>query len=87
VSAAKSELTPQEKRSQRGKEKKRKKVMHKQLESGIDKYAKTNITRSKGISAPATTKSKRGQEKREKEVALKSIVRTGKGVTVVGKKP
>ena len=56
------------------------------LESSIDKYAKTTTTQSEGLIAPTATKSKRGQEKKEKEAALKSIVRTGKGVTVVGKK-
>jgi hypothetical protein len=64
-------------------------MMRKQLESGVDKYAKTKTTttaQSDGAPAPATTKGKRGQDKKEKEAALKSIVRTGKGVTVVGKK-
>ena len=61
-------------------------MVRKQLESSIAKYAKKPTAQSDGVPAPATTKSKKGQEKREKEVALKSIVRTGKGVTVVGKK-
>jgi len=60
--------------------------MYKQLESSIDKYAKTTAAQAEGVPAPARTKSKRGQEKQEKESALKSIVRTGKGVTAVGKK-
>ena len=59
-------------------------MTRKQLESGVDKYAKTTTAQSGGV--PAPTKSKRGQEKKEKEAALKSIVRTGKGVTVLGKK-
>ena len=61
-------------------------MTRKQLESSIDKYAKTTTAQSGDLLAPATTKSKRGREKKEKEAALKSIVRTGKGVTVVGKK-
>jgi len=61
-------------------------MTRKRLESSVDKYAKTTTAQSEGLLAPATTKSKRGQERKEKEAALKSIVRTGKGVTVVGKK-
>lgn len=60
--------------------------MHEQLESGVDKYAKKATAQSNGVPAPGTTKSKKGQEKKEKEEALQSIVKTGKGVTVVGKK-
>ena len=59
--------------------------MHAQLESGVNKYAKkTTTAQPDGIPAPATTKGK--MEKKEKEAALKSIVKSGKGVTVVGKK-
>lgn len=61
-------------------------MTRKQLESSVDKYAKPTTAQSGDLLTPATTKSKRGREKQEKEAALKSIVRTGKGVTVVGKK-
>ena len=60
--------------------------MHAQLESGVNKYAKKSTAQPDDIPAPATTKGKKGQEKKEKEAALKSIVKSGKGVTVVGKK-
>ena len=59
--------------------------MHEQLESGVDKYAKKTTGQSSGVPAPATTKSKKGQETKEKEAALKHLVKTGRGVTVVGK--
>ncbi len=66
-----SELTPAQKRSLRNKEKKFRKKARDTLEKGVDKFAKT-----KGISGV----------KKQKEAALKSIVKNGKGITVVGKK-
>lgn len=68
---ARSELTPTQKRSLRNKEKKSRKKARDTLEKGVDKFAKM-----KGISGV----------KKQKEAALKKIVKTGKGVTVVGKK-
>jgi U3 small nucleolar RNA-associated protein MPP10 len=68
---ARSELTPTEKRAQRNKEKRAKKKARDALNTGVDKYAKL-----KGI----------GGVKRQKQAALDNIVKTGKGVTVVGKK-
>jgi len=68
---ARSELTPAEKRALRTKERKARKKTRDALDKGVDKYAKM-----KGI---------RGV-KRQKEAALQSVVKNGKGVTVVGKK-
>lgn len=67
---ARSELTPAEKKALRGKERKAKKKSRDTLNSTVDKYAKL-----KGI----------GGIKRQKEAALASVVKAGKGVTVVGK--
>lgn len=68
---ARSELTPAEKRALRTKERKARKKTRDALDKGIDKYAK-----AKGV---------RGVKK-QKEAALQSVVKSGKGVTVVGKK-
>lgn len=68
---ARSELTPDEKRALRTKERKARKKSRDALDKGVDKFSKV-----KGI----------GGVKRQKEAALKSVVKTGKGVTVVGKK-
>lgn len=68
---ARSELTPTQKRALRNKEKKAKRKARDTLEKGVDKFSKV-----KGI----------GGVKKQKEAALKSIVKTGKGITVVGKK-
>jgi U3 small nucleolar RNA-associated protein MPP10 len=67
---ARSELTPAEKRILRTKERKVRKRIQDTVNKGLDKYAKM-----KGI----------GGVKRRKEAALQSIVKSGKGVTVVGK--
>ncbi|KDR85024.1 hypothetical protein GALMADRAFT_53435 [Galerina marginata CBS 339.88] len=67
---ARSELTPVEKRALRTKERKGKKRQRDALEKSVDKFAK-----SKGI----------GGIKKQKQAALASIVKHGKGVTVVGK--
>ncbi|KIM48170.1 hypothetical protein M413DRAFT_439891 [Hebeloma cylindrosporum] len=67
---ARSELTPSEKRALRTKERKLKKRQRDTLEKSVDKFAK-----SRGISGA----------KKEKQAALESIVKHGKGVTVVGK--
>ncbi|KAI0029627.1 U3 small nucleolar ribonucleoprotein complex, subunit Mpp10, partial [Vararia minispora EC-137] len=67
---SRSELTPAEKRSLHNKQKKARRKARDALESGVDKFA-----RLKG----------RKSVKAEKEEALKSMVKHGKGVTVVGK--
>lgn len=68
---ARSELTPAEKRALRTKERKTKKRQRDVLEKSVDKFAK-----GKGV----------GSVKKQKQAALDSIVKHGKGVTVVGKK-
>ena len=68
---ARSELTPSEKRALRTKERKARKKSRDALDKGVDKFSKV-----KGI----------GGVKKQKEAALKSVVKAGKGVTVIGKK-
>ncbi|GAW03689.1 Mpp10 protein [Lentinula edodes] len=68
---ARSELTPAEKQSLRRKERKAKKKTRDALNLSTDKYARAH---------------KGGSLKKQKEDALKSVVKAGKGVTVVGKK-
>ena len=68
---ARTELTPAEKRALHHKERKAKRKMRDTLEKSVDKFA-----RMKG--AKGTRK--------QKEEALRSVVKSGKGVTVVGKK-
>ncbi|KAJ4486190.1 U3 small nucleolar ribonucleoprotein complex, subunit Mpp10 [Lentinula aciculospora] len=68
---ARSELTPSEKQSLHRKERKAKKKTRDALNLSTDKYARVQ---------------KSGSLKKQKDDALKSVVKTGKGVTVVGKK-
>lgn len=68
---ARGELTPLEKRTLRNKKKKAYKKARDSLDKTVDKYAKPKSM--KGVKA-------------QKEAALKSLVKSGKGVTVVGKK-
>lgn len=68
---ARSELTPAQKRALHNKQKKTKKKARQTLENSVDKYSK--VKGIKGI-------------KMQKNAALKSLVKTGKGITVVGKK-
>ena len=68
---ARSELTPAEKRALRNKRKK----VNKKARDAVEKSAQT-FGRPKGV----------GDVKRQKEAALKTLVKGGKGVTVVGKK-
>ncbi|KAL5534201.1 hypothetical protein ACEPAG_663 [Sanghuangporus baumii] len=68
---SKSELTPTEKRALRTKERKKRKKQRQVLEKSVDKFARPKGTKS---------------AKREKDNALKSLVKSGKGVTVIGKK-
>ena len=68
---ARSELTPTEKRSLRNKQRK----ASKKTRSTLDQRVNT-LSKAKGI----------GGVKKQKEAALKSVVKSGKGVTVIGKK-
>ncbi|KAI0662794.1 Mpp10 protein [Cubamyces menziesii] len=68
---ARSELTPAEKRALRNKQKKAKKKVHDAIQKTAEK-----LGRPKGV----------GDVKRQKDAALKTLVKSGKGVTVVGKK-
>jgi len=63
-------MTPAEKQSLRRKERKTKRKMRDVLNKSTDKYARVQ---------------KGGSLKKQKEEALKSVVKAGKGVTVVGK--
>ena len=67
---ARGELSPGEKRAARNKLKKAKKRARDALDNSVDKFAK--MKRPGGIKA-------------QKSAALRSIVKSGKGVTVVGK--
>ena len=67
---ARGELSPKEKRAARNKLKRVKKKTRDVLDNGVDKFTKTK--RPGGIKA-------------QKSAALQSIVKSGKGVTVVGK--
>jgi len=67
---ARGELAPNEKRAARNKLKRAKKKARDVLDNSVDKFAKTK--RPGGIKA-------------QKSAALRSIVKSGKGVTVVGK--
>ena len=67
---SRGELSPKEKRAARNKLKKAKKKARDALDSNVDKFAKAKG--SSGIKA-------------QKSAALQSIVKSGKGVTVVGK--
>lgn len=68
---ARSELTPAEKRALHNKDRKTKRRMRDTLDKSVDKFARM--------------KSAKGA-RRQKEEALRSVVKSGKGVTVVGKK-
>ncbi|KAL5518905.1 MPP10 [Sanghuangporus vaninii] len=68
---SKGELTPTEKRALRTKERKKRKKQRQVLEKSVDKFARPKGTKS---------------AKKEKDDALKSLVKSGKGVTVIGKK-
>lgn len=67
---AQGELSPREKRTTRNKRKKSKKKSRDSLESSVGKFTGTKVS---GIKA-------------QKSAALRSVVKSGKGVTVVGKK-
>ncbi|KAK0478470.1 U3 small nucleolar ribonucleoprotein complex, subunit Mpp10 [Armillaria novae-zelandiae] len=65
---SRSEMTPSEKQALRAKERKARKKRRDQLNTAVDKYAKT-----------------KGSIKSQKKDALETAVKSGKGVTVVGK--
>ena len=69
---AKGELSPNEKRAARSKRKKEKKAARDTLEGSISKFVRTKGTG--------------GSVKAQKSAALQSVVKSGKGITVVGKK-
>lgn len=69
---ARSELTPAEKRALRGKERKSRKKSRDALDKAVDKFARKRSS--------ATKNSK------QKQSASESVVRRGKGITVIGKK-
>ena len=71
---SRDELTPIEKRAQRNKQRKARKKVKDHLATSVDKFAR--MQKGKGSA---------GGTRREKDRALKSVVKTGKGVTVVGK--
>lgn len=68
---ARSELTPAQKRAARNKQKKKHKKARDSLEKSVDKFAKVRTA---------------GGIKKQKGEALKTLTKTGKGVTVIGKK-
>jgi U3 small nucleolar RNA-associated protein MPP10 len=70
---ARSELTPTEKRTLRGRERKSRKKSRDALDKAVDKFA-----RKTGSSATKNSK--------HKQAPSKSVVKSGKGITVVGKK-
>ncbi|TEB35007.1 Mpp10 protein [Coprinellus micaceus] len=67
---ARTELTPAEKRAQRAKDRKAKRKQRDMLDKTVDKVARSRNP---------------GSVKKQKQAALESIVKHGKGVTVVGK--
>jgi U3 small nucleolar RNA-associated protein MPP10 len=72
---ARSELTPAEKRSLHNKQKKAKRQARDALDKRVGKVAHMNA----GTKNPKSVK-------KQKEEALNSVVKSGKGVTVIGKK-
>lgn len=64
-------MTPAEKRALRGKARKLNKKRRDNLDKAVDKFAKTAKSR--------------GGVRKQKEAALETAVKSGKGVTVVGK--
>jgi U3 small nucleolar RNA-associated protein MPP10 len=82
-------MTPQEKQAVRMKTKRVRIKLRKGLEAGVDKFAKMGGRKVGGSKADGGKelhgKGKKGREKAEKKEALRSVVKTGKGVTVVGK--
>lgn len=69
---SRTEMTPIEKRALRGKERKSRQKQRDALDKSVDKFA----TKVRGI----------GGVKKQKAEALQGVVKSGKGVTVVGKK-
>ena len=65
-------MTPTEKRALRARERKLRQKQRRLLDKSVDKYAK----KTSGL---------KGGVKKQKEAALESLVKSGKGVTVIGK--
>ncbi|KAJ9102536.1 hypothetical protein QFC21_002937 [Naganishia friedmannii] len=75
---SRTELTPEEKRRSRQKTRKSRATQRKALDVAVDKFAGKS-----GVGAGRA----RGGVKGEKDRALQELVKTGKGVTVVGQQP
>jgi len=84
---SKAEMSPQEKQALRLKVKKSNAKMRNRLDGSVDNFAKgkSQSATSADVSGAKGKKGKMGREKEEKAAALKSVVKSGKGVTVVGK--
>jgi U3 small nucleolar RNA-associated protein MPP10 len=76
---ARSELDPEQKRHARQKTRKARATQRKALDVAVDKFA--------GKSGAGGGGRARGGVKGEKDRALQELVKTGKGVTVVGQNP
>ena len=76
---ARSELDPEQKRHARQKVRKARAAQRKALDVAVDKFA--------GKSGAGGHGRARGGVKGEKDRALQELVKTGKGVTVVGQQP
>jgi U3 small nucleolar RNA-associated protein MPP10 len=91
VIASKAEMTPREKQAKRLRHRKERMKMRQKLDTSVDKYSKvkkavkSNGIHLNGVQGSKSGKGKKGREKMEKAAAIKSLVKTGKGVTVVGK--
>lgn len=75
---SRTELTPEEKRRSRQKTRKSRATQRKALDVAVDKFAGKS-----GVGAGRA----RGGVKGEKDRALQELVKTGKGITVVGQQP
>lgn len=86
---SKAEMSSHEKQALRMKVKKSKSKMRARLDGSVDKFAKMKKGSARsngtGVDNVKGKKGKMGREKEEKAAALKSVVKSGKGVTVVGK--
>lgn len=88
---SKAEMSSHEKQALRLKVKKSKAKMRARLDGSVDKFAKMQqgnprrVNGSTGTDGAKAKKGKMGREKEEKAAALRSVVKSGKGVTVVGK--
>jgi U3 small nucleolar RNA-associated protein MPP10 len=76
---SRTELDPEEKRRSRQKTRKARATQRKALDVAVDKFAGKS-----GVGGPSRA---RGGVRGEKDRALQELVKTGKGVTVVGQQP